>query len=97
MKEEHSIPEEPKQIFCFTFGRNHLDLAGRSIGDKYVMLAAKDEDAAREMMIEARGRKWAFSYPYHLFGDQAEKYNLEHVPLSHVTLTLTEVEESLKG
>lgn len=92
-----NAPEEIKEAFVFTFGQNHLDIAGRSIGHCYVVLAAKDEDAARDMMCKARGRKWAFSYPYNMFGDQAEKYDLERVPLSRVTLSLGEVEASLEG
>lgn len=92
-----NAPEVPKQIFCFTFGMNHRDISGRSLGNAYVPVEAVDYGTARDMMTKARGRKWAFMYTEREFGNQADVYGLECVPLSHVTLTLAEVEDSLKG
>lgn len=70
----------------FTFGMNHSNKEGFSLGNNFVVIEAESETAACELMWEARGPKWAFSYPEELFGDQAEKYNLTQLTLEQVTI-----------
>ena len=45
--------------YFFTFG------TGQQHANHYVEITAKDEDEARDMMVDKFGRKWAFVYPSH--------------------------------
>lgn len=72
--------------FFFTFGSNHTDVEGKSLGNYFVMIEAESECEARNEMIKARGPKWAFSYPEHLFIGQEDKYGIKKVPLSAVVI-----------
>lgn len=88
------IPASP---YYFTFGSNHCDANGRSLGDSYLKVMATSESEARDMVCKVRGRKWAFSYPEEHWGDQAERYDLKMVGLEGVKLPAVEVEQSMKG
>lgn len=73
------------RAYYFTFGSNHLDGSGNSLGQCYVPIEAEDEDAARSLMEAARGRKWSHVYP----GTESagvEEYGLTARTLESVTL-----------
>lgn len=74
--------------FFFTFGMNHVNKDGISLGNNYVVIEAPNEGVAREMMHNARGPKWSFSYDEDRFGNQAEQWNLKPLSLSDVRLTV---------
>ncbi len=82
--------------FYFTFGQNHCDANGNSLGNSFVVIYAQNELAARDLMFEARGAKWAFSYPEDKFGDQAVRFNLMQLPLSSVELPDVDDEDELE-
>lgn len=72
--------------YFFTFGANHETKSGVSLGNNYVIIEAEDERTARDIMWQARGAKWAFSYPEEFFGTQAVDFNLGELPLETVRL-----------
>lgn len=72
--------------YYFTFGANHTDKNGVSLGNRYCVIEAPEEGVARTMMAVARGMKWAFSYPESLFAGQAEKFGLKEVKLADIKL-----------
>lgn len=76
--------------FYFTYGRNHEDKDGISLGNSYTEVKAVDEDKAREKMVEARGLKWAFSYPKDQKHSAVDRWNLTHKTLAEVTLLLAD-------
>jgi len=64
--------------YYFTFGSNHEDRNGESLGNAFVPIHADDEESARERMMELRGDKWSMCYASRdSFG--IEKYNLREV------------------
>lgn len=73
--------------YYFTFGANHLDKYGNSLGDKFVSIPADQPMEAVVIMMQARDMVWATSYTEEQFSGQAEKYGLQSVPLEQVTLT----------
>lgn len=70
--------------FFFTFGSNHCDNNGCSLGHKFVKIEADDELSAREIMWKARGEKWAFSYTEEEFAPQPSLYGLTEVDIYDV-------------
>ena len=46
----------------FTFGFGHSCTCGRSLRECYVEIVEPDYDAARAIMVERYGKKWAFQY-----------------------------------
>ena len=61
--------------FFFTFGNNS------NLAHCYMIIEAKDRDAARELMFLAYGRRWAFEYDEKSFEGQPERYGLGEVPV----------------
>lgn len=59
--------------FYFTFGIRQSLLANR-----YVVIEAENYEAAREIMVESFGTKWAFRYPEEKWREKniEQKYNL---------------------
>lgn len=59
--------------FYFTFGIRQSLLANR-----YVVIEAENYEAAREIMVESFGTKWAFQYPEEKWREKniEQKYNL---------------------
>lgn len=55
--------EAEMKNFYFTFGMNHVKEDGSTLYFNYVKIPAVCEHDARAMMFQARGEKWAFSYP----------------------------------
>lgn len=51
--------------FYFTFGTNHKDNLGNSLGNSYAVIQSDDYHTARAEMFEMRGDKWAFCYTSH--------------------------------
>lgn len=72
--------------FYLTFGMNHLDKDGKSLFHNYVVIEAANENAARDMMDEARGSKWAFVYTEEMRQQAIDRFNLKQLSLSDVTL-----------
>ena len=75
------------ESFYFTFGSNHETEGGFSLGMCFVEIKAESEWRAREMMHEARGPKWAFSYTAVDFAGQQEEYGLSRLTLEQVRLS----------
>lgn len=50
-----------KENWYFTFGSNHYDADGRSLGNAVCVVEGTFGEA-REKMVEARGDVWAFQY-----------------------------------
>lgn len=77
-------PEETK-TYAFTFGYNHLNQDGESLGNCYVLIDGS-YGVARQKLVDARGAKWSFQYESaELAG--ATQFNLELVSLEDVTLS----------
>lgn len=67
--------------YFFTFGSNHVDGAGRSLGYRFVKVQAESQEEARDIMYRARGDKWAFCYDAEDFKGQPEKYGLFEIDI----------------
>lgn len=67
--------------YFFTFGANHVDNEGISLGQRYVKIEAESELEAREIMFRARGEKWAFVYDATDFAGQEERYGLHEIDI----------------
>lgn len=84
--------------YYFTYGSNHLDRQGNSLGDAYTPIEALDVIDARDLMFKARGPKFCTHYDT---PEEAgvEKWELREVPLDQVTLDLNEekVEQKLEA
>jgi thioredoxin reductase len=63
------------KIYYVTFGTAH-DHDGTYMADKYVVVHAMDEWAARAMVVEKYGRRWAFIYEEDEFAGSITKHNL---------------------
>lgn len=48
--------------YYFTFGSNHEDRNGRSLGDSFLPIYADGEGEARDKLFDLRGDKWSFCY-----------------------------------
>lgn len=72
-------------VFVFTFGYNHKDKDGGTLGGKFAEVLAIDEMQARAKMYSMRGPKWAFTYPTKLAAGVA-RFGLTKVPLEKVIL-----------
>jgi len=73
-------------IFYFTYGTNHLDPKGRSLGGSITPIRAACSDAARHKMLSARGDKWAFQYTEDEGKEQIDKWDLTERRLEEVAL-----------
>ena len=67
--------------YFFTFGSNHADSEGLSLGQRFVKIEAESEVMAREIMWRARGEKWAFCYTSEGFAGQPEQYGLTEIDI----------------
>ena len=81
-----------KENYYFTFGSNHLDANGNSLGNKYVKLVAENEGAARERMVNHRGPAWCTSYPEKTFLPLNEKFPLTEVSLESANILVQVVD-----
>lgn len=66
--------------YYFTYGHNHLDRTGRSLGRFYTPIDAPDCHAARDLMFEVRGPKFCTHY------DTAEEAGVERFRLHPASL-----------
>lgn len=73
--------------YYFTFGANHVDREGNSLGYKYVVIPADQPMEAVVVMMQARDMSWSHSYTEEQFSGQVEKYGLQSTSLEQVTLT----------
>lgn len=48
--------------YYFTYGSNHEDRNGHSLGRAFTPIEAEDEESARNKMFELRGDEWSFCY-----------------------------------
>lgn len=48
--------------YYFTFGSNHTDRYGKSLGRCFATIEADDEESARQEMVRLRDDKWCTSY-----------------------------------
>lgn len=67
--------------YFFTFGSNHVDNNGMSLGQRFVKISAETETTACETMWRARGEKWAFCYNAESFAGQPEQYGLTEIDI----------------
>ena len=75
---------QPKKHF-FTFGYDHKDKDGHSLGKFYTYTEAVDCNEAREKMFAIRGNKWAFEYDSEQdFG--MIKYDLIYTPFNETKI-----------
>lgn len=72
--------------YFFTFGSNHVDNEGVSLGQRFVKIEAEDESVAREIMWRSRGEKWAFCYNAAEFVGQPEAYGLTEIDIYDAAL-----------
>lgn len=72
----------------FTFGSDHLDVNGNSLGKAYVVIEG-DLESSRETMFSLRGRDWAFQYRSPEEAG-AERWNLREVPIEQIALYNTD-------
>jgi hypothetical protein len=81
--------------YYFTFGSNHLDRNGRSLGRSYTPIEADDEQSARAIMHDFRGGAWCTSY---LSEEEAgvEKWGLAEAPLDQVDIREQSKEEEIE-
>lgn len=49
-------------IYIFSYGSNHLDANGRSLGQCYTVVEAETAAEARQQIVDARGDKWSMCY-----------------------------------
>ncbi len=70
--------------YYFTFGSNHLDKNGNSLGNRFVKINASNQEKARIIMFDARERKWAFQYDEVEFLPQIERYNLKEIGITEI-------------
>lgn len=72
--------------FFFTYGSNHKDKDGLSLGNAYTPIVADHENEARDKMYEARGSKWSMCYTGIEFSGQVAMYGLHCRDLESVTI-----------
>lgn len=81
--------------WAFTFGSNHVDSTGKSLGSVYVVIEGNYGEA-RDKLLEARGDKWAFQYPASEMKYQETLFGISEVSLEAVTTDKKEVKETHK-
>lgn len=74
-----------RQAHFFTFGSNHVDDDGRSLGQRFVAIEG-DMGETRTKLAEARGMKWSFQYTAKQFEGQAARFGLHEISIDHVYL-----------
>lgn len=76
--------------FYFTYGMNHEDKDGNSLGHCFTAVQAESEGVARQAMYAARGIKWAFSYSEEERRNAVDRWHLKERSLESVTLPHSE-------
>lgn len=64
--------------WCVTFGTGHSDPPGL-LKTSFWRVTAPDESAARALVAERIGRRWAFIYPAEEFEPQIAEYGMTEV------------------
>lgn len=64
-----------------TFGTDHLDRAGNSLHDFYMVVEGEDYDECRRSAFSVRGNKFAFSYGI----SELEWYQAKYGPMKEVS------------
>ena len=87
--------------YYFTFGSNHMDIDGNSLGQKYVVVEASDPMTARETFVAVRGIKFSSQYREEQFLPQIDAYGLTEIKLEYVRWNdeiekMAEMEHTLK-
>lgn len=75
--------------FIFTFGANHTDAAGGSLGRNFVRInQAYAPQEARDLMFQARGNSWSMCYESE---EEAgvDQFDLKEVSLDQIKITKT--------
>lgn len=70
--------------FYFTYGSNHRDIYGHSLGRRYTVIEAESYWEARNKFVALRGLTWSFQYTEQEFSGQAEEYGLTEIPVEEV-------------
>jgi len=85
-----------RMTYYFTFGSNHLDRDGSSLGRSYAAIEADDEPSARALMHDIRGGSWCTSY---LSPEEAgvEKWGLSEVSIEQLDNREQRKEEELEA
>lgn len=73
------------KYYYFTYGANHLDSDGRSLGNYYTLIKAFSEEQARMIIMAARGTKWCTSYTTEEAAG-IKRFNLKSRTLEEVTI-----------
>lgn len=76
-----SLTEKYMNNWYFTFGSNHRDQYGMSLGDFYVKISANSWNEARDRMFQVRDSLWSSQYDEKVFLPQIEKYGLKEIDL----------------
>ena len=50
------------KTYYFTYGSNHMDAKGQTLGKSFTPITAYSPETARTEITRARGDKWAFIY-----------------------------------
>lgn len=74
--------------YGFSFGHNHVDRFGNSLGSKFVLIKANNSGEARNIMWQNRHSSWSFQYDKEKIDQLAEKHGWSAVPLSQVSLLI---------
>lgn len=87
----HMPAESVMNDYFFTFGMNHVKEDGSTLYYNYVRISATCENDARLKMQQARGAKWAFSYPKEAWDkcvkdDHAMGHSATEIPLHEVVI-----------
>jgi hypothetical protein len=71
----------------FTFGTNHVDSSGMSLGDRFVIVRNPDFNDAREILMRWRGsNRFAFQYPLSELPEQIANWGLrEYTDIASLT------------
>lgn len=72
--------------FFFTFGVNQLDNDGKSLGNYYYAIKAKNSREARQEMFFLRGDNWSFQYSEKDFEGQIEDFNLKEAKRNKIQI-----------
>lgn len=72
--------------FYFTFGANHLNKDGQSLGNTFVTVQAENESEARDKMFAARGGRWAFCYLEEMKAKSIDRFDLTEQTLEQVAI-----------
>lgn len=77
-----------KASYYFTFGSNHVASNGMSLGNRFCVIIAENENEARSLMEEARGPKYCTSYSEAdgARGAGVERFGLREVSLNDIYL-----------